>query len=620
MHNFAVIRKQNKGNCMSKGTLKIHSENILPIIKKWLYTDKNIFLRELVSNACDAMSKLKILREEGKVSFNDEELRIDIEVKKDAKTLTILDTGIGMTAKEVEKYIAQLAFSGAEEFVKKYQKEGEQEQMIGHFGLGFYSSFMVSKEVEIDTLSFTKSAKAAHWSCDGSPDYTLDEGSRTERGTTITLHIAPDSEDFLEEGHIREILLKHCRFLPYPIYLNGKQINELEPLWIKPASECTDQNYLDFYRALYPLEPDPIFWIHLNVDYPFHLKGILYFPKLNRRLDPNQSSVHLYCNRVFVSDSCKDLIPDYLSVLRGVIDSSDIPLNVSRSNLQMDRTVRQLSSHISKKVSDKLTSQWQSDRDAFVQKWPDIEMIIKLGVLQDDKFYDRIKGCLVWKNSSQDWTTLEEYLERHEDKKVFYHHDEKQTTHFFEMYKDKGVEILFSSSHLDTPLMSFLEGKIEGVKFQRLDGAVDETILDKDREKIVLDESGKTEAIHTANFFKAQLDDTVAVEAKSLTSDHVPAFILITEEERRMRDYFALSGQELPSRLGKNHTLVVNTNNKLVQAIPKLKDQELAKGLVKQLYALSLLSQRELDPSDFSSFLKRSSELLESLTTRVVSE
>lgn len=605
---------------MSKGTLKIHSENILPIIKKWLYTDKNIFLRELVSNACDAMSKLKILRDEGKVSFSDEELRIDIEVKKDAKTLTILDTGIGMTAKEVEKYIAQLAFSGAEEFVKKYQKEGEQEQMIGHFGLGFYSSFMVSKEVEIDTLSFAKSAKAAHWSCDGSPDYTLDEGSRTERGTTITLHIAPDSEDFLEEGHLRDILLKHCRFLPYPIYLNGKQINELEPLWIKPASECTDQNYLDFYRALYPLEPDPIFWIHLNVDYPFHLKGILYFPKLNRRLDPNQSSVHLYCNRVFVSDSCKDLIPDYLSVLRGVIDSSDIPLNVSRSNLQMDRTVRQLSSHISKKVSDKLTSQWQSDRDAFVQKWPDIEMIIKLGVLQDDKFYDRIKGCLVWKNSSQDWTTLEDYLERHEDKKVFYHHDEKQTTHFFEMYKDKGVEILFSSSHLDTPLMSFLEGKIEGVKFQRLDGAVDETILDKEREKIVLDESGKTEAVHTANFFKAQLDDTVAVEAKSLTSDHVPAFILITEEERRMRDYFTLSGQELPSRLGKKHTLVVNTNNKLVQAIPKLKDQELAKGLVKQLYALSLLSQRELDPSDFSSFLKRSSELLESLTTRVVSE
>ncbi|MCB1080498.1 MAG: molecular chaperone HtpG, partial [Chlamydiia bacterium] len=525
---------------MSKGTLKIHSENILPIIKKWLYTDKNIFLRELVSNACDAMSKLKILRDEGKVSFNDEELRIDIEVKKDAKTLTILDTGIGMTAKEVEKYIAQLAFSGAEEFVKKYQKEGEQEQMIGHFGLGFYSSFMVSKEVEIDTLSFTKSAKAAHWSCDGSPDYTLDAGSRTERGTTITLHIAPDSEDFLEEGHLRDILLKHCRFLPYPIYLNGKQINELEPLWIKPASECTDQNYLDFYRALYPLEPDPIFWIHLNVDYPFHLKGILYFPKLNRRLDPNQSSVHLYCNRVFVSDSCKDLIPDYLSVLRGVIDSPDIPLNVSRSNLQMDRTVRQLSSHISKKVSDKLTSQWQSDRDAFVQKWPDIEMIIKLGVLQDDKFYDRIKGCLVWKNSSHEWTTLEEYLERHEDKKVFYHHDEKQTTHFFEMYKDKGVEILFSSSHLDTPLMSFLEGKIEGVKFQRLDGAVDETILDKEREKIVLDESGKTEAVHTANFFKAQLDDTVAVEAKSLTSDHVPAFILIKEEERRMRDYFAL--------------------------------------------------------------------------------
>ena len=605
---------------MTQGTLKIHSENILPIIKKWLYTDRDIFLRELVSNACDAMSKLKILRDQGKISFNDEELRIDIEVNKEAKTLKVIDTGIGMTGKEVEKYIAQLAFSGAEEFVKKYQKESAQDEIIGHFGLGFYSSFMVSDQVEIDTHSFQKNTKPAHWSCDGSPDYSMEESTRKERGTAVTLRIASDAEDFLEESHLREILMKHCRFLPYPIYLNGKHLNEMQPLWIKPASECTDKDYLDFYKALYPLEPDPIFWVHLNVDYPFHLKGILYFPKLNRRLDPKEPSIHLYCNRVFVSDNCKEIIPDYLTVLRGVIDSPDIPLNVSRSNLQMDRTVRQLSNHISKKVSDKLTSQWQSDRESFIEKWPDIEMIIKLGVLQGDKFYDRIKGCIIWKNSNDEWTTLEEYLERHEDKKVFYHHDDKQTSHFFDMYKENGVEILFASSHLDTPLMSFLEGKHEGVKFQRLDGAVDETILDKKREKSVLDNSGKTEAVHTADFFRSNLGTDIEVDAKSLSSDHVPAFILISEEERRMRDYFSLSGQELPPGLGKKRTFVVNTNNQLVQSIQKLKDPELAKALVKQLYELSLLSQRELEPSDFSNFLKRSSELLESLTARVVSE
>ena len=603
---------------MTQGTLKIHSENILPIIKKWLYTDRDIFLRELVSNACDAMSKLKILRDQGKALFNDEELRIDIEIDKEAKTLKVTDTGIGMTGKEVEKYIAQLAFSGAEEFVKKYQKESAQDEIIGHFGLGFYSSFMVSDQVEIDTRSFQKNTKPAHWSCDGSPDYSLEESERKERGTTVTLRIASDAEDFLEESHLRAILMKHCRFLPYPIYLNGNHLNEMQPLWIKPASECTDKDYLDFYKALYPLEPDPIFWVHLNVDYPFHLKGILYFPKLSRRLDPKEPSIHLYCNRVFVSDNCKEIIPDYLTVLRGVIDSPDIPLNVSRSNLQMDRTVRQLSNHISKKVSDKLTSQWQSDRKAFIEKWPDIEMIIKLGVLQGDKFYDRIKGCIIWKNSNDEWTTLEEYLERHEDKKVFYHHDDKQTSHFFDMYKENGVEILFASSHLDTPLMSFLEGKHEGVKFQRLDGAVDETILDKKREKSVLDNSGKTEAVHTADFFRSNLGADVEVEAKSLTSDNVPAFILISEEERRMRDYFSLSGQELPPGLGKKRTFVVNTNNRLVQSVQKLKDPELAKALVKQLYELSLLSQRELEPSDFSNFLKRSSELLESLTSRVV--
>ena len=604
---------------MSQGTLKIHSENILPILKKWLYTDRDIFLRELVSNACDAMSKLKILRDQGEADFKDEELRIDIDIDKENKMIKIRDTGLGMDKDEIEKYIAQLAFSGAEEFVKKYQDQ-KNEAIIGHFSLGFYSSFMVSDQVEIDSLSYKKKAKAAHWSCDGSPEYLLDGGTRETRGTAITLHINKESEEFLEENKLREMLLKHCRFLPYPIYLSGKQINDLEPLWIKPAAECTEKDYLDFYRALYPLEPDPIFWIHLNVDYPFHLKGILYFPKLSRRLDPNQSSLQLYCNRVFVSDHCKDLIPDYLTVLRGVIDSPDIPLNVSRSNLQMDRTVRQLASHISKKVSDKLAATLTNERESYIEKWPDIEMIIKLGILQDDKFYDRVKNCLIWKNSDGDWTTIEEYLNRNTDKKVYYHHDEKHTTHFFDMYKEKGIEILFAPSHLDSPLMSFLEGKHSGAKFQRLDGAIDDVILDKEKEKTVLDADGKTEAVKLSELIQSKLDmDNVTVEAKSLASTSVPAFMMISEEERRMRDYFSLSGQDLPPSLGRKRTFVVNTNSPLIQSIQKLngRDQNLAKELVHQLYELSLLSQRELEPAAFSSFLKRSSDLLQQLTEKL---
>lgn len=605
---------------MTQGTLKIHSENILPILKKWLYTDRDIFLRELVSNACDAISKLKILRDQGEAAFKDEELRIDIEIDKESKSLKVFDTGLGMDQEEVEKYIAQLAFSGAEEFVKKYQDQ-EGGAIIGHFGLGFYSSFMVSDKVEIDSLSYKKGSKPAHWSCDGSPEYLLEEGVRDERGTVITLHLNKESEEFLEESKLREMLTKHCRFLPYPIHLNGKQINDVEPLWVKSASECTEKDYLDFYKSLYPLEPDPMFWIHLNVDYPFHLQGILYFPKLNRRLDPNQSSLQLYCNRVFVSDNCKDLIPDYLTVLRGVIDSPDIPLNVSRSNLQMDKTVRQLASHISKKVSDKLCSTLSSERESYIEKWPDIEMIIKLGILQDDKFYDRVKACLIWKNSNDEWTTIDEYIERHPEKKVYYHHDEKQTTHFFDMYKEKGIEILFAHSHLDTPLMSFLEGKHSGVKFQRLDGAIDDVILDKEKEKTVLDSDGKTEAVKIGEAIKSKLGlDHVEVEAKSLSSTSVPAFMMISEEERRMRDYFALSGQDLPQSLGKKRTFVVNTNSALVQSIQKMetKDPELATALVKQLYELSLLSQRELEPGDFSSFLKRSSDLLEKLTEQAI--
>jgi molecular chaperone HtpG len=603
---------------MTTGTLKIHTENILPIIKQWLYSDKDIFVRELVSNACDAIQKCRMLRDHGELQASDEEFRIDLRLDKEARTLTFTDNGLGMAAEEVEKYIAQVAFSGAEEFLGKYRSENEKDQIIGHFGLGFYSSYMVAEQVTIDTLSYRQQAEAAYWSCDGSSSYTLDQGKRKERGTEITLFISKDNEEFLEESRIRSILQHYCAFLPFPIYLNGSQINKKQPLWLKNASECTDSEYLEFYRSLYPMEPDPIFWIHLNVDYPFHLKGILYFPKINRRFDWNQNSIKLFCNRVFVSDHCKDLIPDYLMVLRGALDSPDIPLNVSRSTLQMDRTVRQLSQHISKKVTDRLSSLYTNEREQFLKAWPDIEMIIKLGMLQDDKFYDRSKDFLIWKNIKGEWTTITDYLERHSSKhknKVFYTTEDQQHSHILDLYTQQGIEVLIASSLVDTPLISKLEDKLDEVKFQRIDGAIDDTILDKEREKTLLDADGKTESVKIADFIRQHLniDKNLTVEAKSLQNDSIPALLVVDEEMRRMRETMALTQQTLPYELFAKRTFVVNTNNKLIQAIYRLKtkDTDLAKEMVHHLYELSLLSQRELDSSALAQFIARSNQILE---------
>lgn len=607
---------------MSKGTLKIHSENILPIIKKWLYSDKDIFLRELVSNSCDALSKLKILRDQNECDFKDEELKISITVNKNDKTLTIADTGIGMTSKEVEKYIAQLAFSGAEEFVSKYSSSEEKDQMIGHFGLGFYSSFMVSKVVEINSLSYKKDAKGAYWSCDGSSDYTLEDKDLNERGTSITLFINDDSEEFLEESKLKEMLEKYCSFLPFPIYLNDKRINEQEPLWMKAPSECQDEDYLKLYRYLYPMQPDPLFWIHLNVDYPFHLKGILFFPKINKNVDFKQSQIHLYCNRVFVSDNCKDLLPDYLMILKGVIDSPDIPLNVSRSYLQMDKTVRALGSHISKKVVDKLSSLYTQDFDKYTTCWEDIETILKLGILQDQKFYERAKDLLVWKTSQNRFTSLKDYLEKASSKHentVFYSFDESHSSHFLDMYKEKDIEVIFAHSYLDTPLMSFIESKEPPVKFNRIDASAHENILDPSKEKTLLNEQGKTEGTLISEAFKKILSqENLEVEAKSLSSESVPAFVAFDETQRRMRDYLSIAQKDQVA-FPQKQTLILNTNNKLIQAIYKLQnsDQNLAKKLSFQVYDLALLQQKELKPENFPEFIKRSSTLLEELASKV---
>lgn len=609
---------------MAKQTLTIHSENILPIIKKWLYSDKDIFVRELVANACDALYKTKILRDRGELHTQDQDFRIDIQIDKEKRTLKFIDTGIGMDFEEVQNYIAQIAFSGAEEFLSKYTSSNEQEQVIGHFGLGFYSAYMVASKVELDTLSYKPDAKPVFWSCDGSSEYEINNGTRTTRGTEITLFVDKDNDEYLEESRLNQILHHYCDFLPYPIYLNGKQINSKAPLWIKPPGECSKEDYLEFYRHLYPMEEEPLFWLHLNVDYPFHLKGILYFPKIHRHFDVNKSSVKLYCNRVFVSDNCKDVIPNYLMPLRGIIDSPDIPLNVSRSYLQMDRTVRQLGTHISKKVSDSLSSLYRNERERFIECWEDIAMVVKLGVLEDEKFYERVKEFLVWKNTEGNWVTIEEYLERNGEKtknKVLYTSDDKH--HFLDIYKHRNVEILCANNFIDSYLIQFLERKLSPVTFQRIDAAVEESILDKEREKTILDASGKTEATKLADFIRSKLgDENIAVEAKSLVTEALPGFILINENERRMREYMQSIDPKQKLPVLEKRTFIVNTNNSLMSSLQSLdaRHPELATELVQETYEIALLAQREMDPSSLSNFITRTSNILEKLVNQVTNQ
>lgn len=605
---------------MTKKNLEIHSENILPIIKKWLYSDKDIFVRELVSNACDAIQKVKILSDRSEVHAEGVEFRIDLKIDKEANTLTFSDNGIGMTEEEVQKYIAQIAFSGAEDFVSKYQSAEEKDQFIGHFGLGFYSAYMVASTVDINTLSYRPGSKPVFWSCDGSAEYTIEEGTKTVPGTEIILHIDKDSTEFLEEAKLKQILDHYCAFLPYPVYLNDKQINTVFPLWIKAPSECTTEDYLSFYRDLYPMNEDPLFWIHLNVDYPFHLKGILYFPKLKKNYDLDKNTVKLYCNRVFVSDNCKDVIPNYLMALEGIIDSPDIPLNVSRSYLQMDKTVKQLSSHISKKVSDSLSNLYKNENERFIKAWDDVNFVVKLGVLEDEKFYDRVKDFLVWKTVDGNWTTIPDYLEKNREKifdKVIYTKDDRHLSHVVDIYREKNIEVICANSPIDQYVIQHLERKLSPVVFQRIDASIDEHILDSSREN--------SESVNIAELIGNQLSDqNIEVVAKSLNNDLLPGFIMIDENQRRMRDYMAQMNPESADKasLFGKRTFVVNTNNQLINAITKLdkKNPELAKDLILQTYELSLLSQHEMSPSLLNEFILRSQKVLSKLTEQLTKD
>ncbi|KAF3362849.1 Chaperone protein HtpG [Chlamydiales bacterium STE3] len=604
---------------MTKGSLEIHSENILPIIKKWLYSDKEIFVRELVSNATDAIQKVKVLKDSGELTSVDEDFRIDIQIDKPNKILRFIDNGIGMDAEEVKKYIAQIAFSGAEEFVEKYKSSQEKDQFIGHFGLGFYSAYMVADKVEIDTLSYRANKEAAFWSCDGSAEYILEKGKKEKPGTEISLFINNESEEFLEESRLKTILQNYCAFLPFPIYLNGQRINSHEPLWMKAPSECKEEDYLEFYRYLYPHEEDPLFWVHLNADYPFHLKGILYFPTIKRDFDITKTTVKLFCNRVFVSDNCKDILPEYLMVMRGVVDSPDIPLNVSRSYLQMDNTVRQLSQHISKKVSDSLSSLFKTNREKFISSWKDISPIAKLGAIQDEKFFDRVKDTLVWKTLEGEWKTIPEYLELNKEKtkdKILYSLDDKQSGKLASLYHQKKIDVFVADNRIDPYLFSVFEKKNSSTQFKRIDSAIDDVLIDKSREKTILDAQGKTEAGKLADFFRGKLNqEKVEVEAKSLSADDLPAVVVIDENERRMRDYIQSMQVEGMQALTPKKTFVVNTNHPLVNSLPELDKNhpELAEQLAKEVFELSCLSQKEMDPQTLQEFVHQTTELLNSL-------
>ncbi len=602
---------------MRRNQLSIHSENILPIIKKWLYSDKDIFIRELVSNATDALNKIRILRDQGQSI--DGNLEIAVTIDKKRKTIQIADSGIGMTEEEVEKYIAQIAFSGAEEFVAKYKPKDEKEAIIGHFGLGFYSAYMIASKVEIDTRSYLPDSEAVFWSCDGTSDYSIGAGARSIRGTEITLHLDDESLEYLEEAKIRELLQRYCTFMPFPILLNGKPLGNKAPLWMKSTADCTEKEYLDFYRQMFPLDPNPLFWVHLNVDYPFNLKGILFFPKIHRRFDSQESTIKLFCNRVFVSDNCKDILPDYMMILRGAIDSPDIPLNVSRSYLQVDQNVRQLSSHIAKKIADRLSTYFKTEKEKYVDSWSEIEMFLKLGILQDEKFYERVRDLLIWKTSDGNWTTVGEYLERSSEKKVYYSSTDRDSP-LLQMYKEKKLEILFAPSPIDTALISFLEEKLS-CKFQRIDGSLDPSLVDASREKNLLDADGKTEAARIADFIRTALDkQELEIEAKSLSSDRLPALLVLDETQRRLRDYMALTQGKSAAPYHPKKTFIINTNNKLIQTIAKLKEKQpdVAKEMAKGIYDLSLLSQREVEPGDIDRVISQQTEILEKLSALLV--
>ena len=598
---------------MNKGQISVHTENLLPIIKKWLYSDKDIFLRELVSNAQDAITKYKKLASVGEAE-SENDFKIEIFVNKTQKTLKIVDNGIGMTQDEVEKYITQVAFSGAEDFAQKYEKAKDEEgTIIGHFGLGFYSAFMVSDSVEIETLSYKKGENSVHWQSDGGTEYEIGEGKKDSRGTEITLHISEDSEEFLDVWETRRVLEKYCGFLPVNIYLTDeekekkedeeiKPVNDTNPLWLKNPSECTEEEYKEFYRKVFMDFNEPLFWIHLNVDYPFNLKGILYFPKLNHELQSIEGQIKLYNNQVFIADNIKEVIPEYLMLLKGVIDCPDLPLNVSRSFLQNDGYIAKVSAHITKKVSDKLNGLFKTEREKYEGYWEDINPFVKYGCLRDDKFYDRIKDSLIFKKLDGKYITLKD-IEEGDEKEIYYVTDQEKQAQYIELLTAEKIEPVLLTQVLDNHFVSLLEYKVQGVKFKRVDSYISDSLKDEATDEAL------TEKIKQA--FEGIIEEGVVFKTESLKSDKIPALFVLSEEGRRMQEMAKMFGNmNMPNP---EEAFVVNSTSPVVKKALELEDEETKKLVLCHIYDMAKISYKNLTGDEMNAFLKRSADILEKI-------
>jgi molecular chaperone HtpG len=636
-----------------QGTISIHTENIFPIIKKWLYSDHEIFLRELVSNAVDAIQKLKMVTFSGEFSGDIGEPEIVISIDTDKSQISISDNGIGMTAEEVKKYINQVAFSSAEEFVEKYKASGDQ-AIIGHFGLGFYSSFMVAQQVEINTLSYQSGAEAVHWSCDGTTVFNLEASDRTDRGTTITLTLQDEEKEYLEEERIKQLITTYCDFLPVSIKLNDEQINRQKAPWKDSPSALSKDDYLEFYRYLYPFQEDPLLWVHINTDYPFVVNGILYFPKLKPDIDVTKSQIKLFCNQVFVSDNCEEVIPKFLMPLRGVVDSSDIPLNVSRSFLQADRTVRRIADHIAKKVGDRLKELYRDDRKEYIRCWQDLGTFVKFGSINDEKFKKQVEDILIFRTTATldevsattetkeadawmesrmkgSFTTIKEYLERNKEKhenKVYYCTDEVNQATYVELHKNQGIEVLFMDTFIDTHFVPFLEREYSDVKFLRVDAELDETLIDKDKAAEIVDpKTNQTRSDQIKGLFEKSLNrPKLTIRTEALKAEGAPpAMVLLPESTRRMQEMMAMMQQQV-MQFPEDHTLLINTSHPMIQNLVNISQgsiisgegqspsAELANQICQYVYDLALMAQKGFDAEGMNTFTERSNQMLTKLT------
>lgn len=655
---------------LEQGTITIHTENIFPIIKKSLYTDHEVFFRELVSNAVDAISKMSMIARSGEYSGDIAEAEITISIDKENNTLSITDNGIGMTDEEVKKYINQVAFSSAEEFIEKYKSDND-DSIIGHFGLGFYSSFMVATQVEIDTLSYKEGAQAVHWSCDGSPQFQLEDSARTERGTTITLTLMEEEKEYLEESRIRQLVKTYCDFMPVSIKMGEETLNRQKAPWRESPSNLTDDDYLELYRYLYPFQEDPLLWVHLNTDYPFVVNGILYFPKLKPDVDVSQGNIKLFSNQVFVSDHCEEIIPKFLMPLRGVIDSTDIPLNISRSALLTNRTVRKIADYVAKKVAGRLKELYNENPKEYIRCWQDIGTFVKFGSLNDEKFKKQVEDILVFRTTYKPeennetpavevqteegdawqevgsekslsiddkgyyYTTLNEYLERNKERhenRVFYCNDEAAQATYVELHKSQGLEVLFLDSFIDTHFISFLEREHSDVKFSRVDSELDDTLIDKEQDSEIVDpNTNKTRSEQVKELFENTLNNPkITIRTESLKSDHTPpAMVLLPEAMRRIQDMTAVLQQQ-KAEFPAEHVLLVNTAHPLIQNLTSLSQgsiiqgsgtspsAELAQQICHHVYDLALMAQKGFDAQGMTAFVDRSNQVLTQLTQRAM--